>query len=153
MARDPWGDTSNFEQIQQTARPVVKAVTKAAAAVAGDIKQQVGGEGVRDEASTKSKPAQTKGDAAKGGASNAVGDDKQKALMQQTRQNLVRINEEIKKAREAREKKYQERMQTAKREKQEKQAESQEKKKDESVLARLMRGKQGSREAHQRTGG
>ena len=80
-------------------------------------------------------------------------DDKQQQLVAQTRQNLAKINEEIKRAREIRERRYQEKEKKENEAKQVEAVKKEEKKKGPNVLERMLKGRKGSREGIQRTGG
>jgi len=141
----------SFETIEGISKSAVKQVKKSASdtavAVAGDVRSQMTG---RDAAAgieqgKSNQPLDP-------GAQKSIADENKKVL-DQTRQNLERINAQIKRAREDRLKAESQKEQKQEAEKREKQEEVHKKQKEETVLSRLLLSKQGSREANQRTGG
>mgnify|MGYP001572658622 CR=1 FL=1 len=152
MAVNPWGQQSdeNIEGIMAKAgKQVKKAVSDTVKAVATDVKQQVTGDlgSGTEQNQTQGKPL----DPAQSSSAKAT-EDKHQALLEQTRQNLQKINDDIQRIRQERIKKEQE---VNKKEEQKKEQKKQveKKKQEEPAWKRMLKGKMGSREAHQRAGG
>jgi hypothetical protein len=128
---DPWGESSFENLTAQTA--------KATQQVRKDIKEQVLGV---DPTLSRSKDEATLGiDSQK---EEKVEDQKQ-VNMAQTRKNLEEINMGIKKIKDAREKEFRERM-SPKKGTEKKREEVEEKQKKDSLLQKILKGKQGSHE-------
>lgn len=128
---DPWGeDETAFEQLSTSAAAVQikKTAADAVTTVAGDIKNQF----------TTTVAVESAGD--------EVNKPEADRMLVQTRQNLKRIDAEIKQAREEREKKYQERLKSEKREQQKKIELVQKKNKQEDSLQAAIKRSQGSGE-------
>lgn len=129
-----------FEKLEtlgkMAAKPVKRAVgdafTDALASLTGNYPQDV----------EKNQPMP------QGQQKNMARDDAQK--MQQVRQNLAKINQEIVQARKSREQQYQQKDQVKQQVEEKKVFE---KKKKESVLQKLIKSRQGSKEAMQRASG
>ena len=126
----------------KAAKPIKKAVSDAARAVAGDVKEAVMGSNLVEEAGLKEIKPDEKQEIEK----------KQQLLMTETAANLKKINDEIKKAREERIKKQTQQVRQADQAVQAKKAEEQ-KRKEDPIWKKMLKGKMGSREAARNAGG
>jgi hypothetical protein len=147
LSQNPFeGSFENLStKAQGAAKKIVKAAGDAAGAMATDVKQQLTGDydkplveqmGLQTQTSQQQQQIQ----------------QNQQALLAQTKQNLDRINAEIKQAREMRIKKEQEKKKTEQQEKQQKQVEER-KKQEDPVWKKMLKGKMGSRESGKQASG
>lgn len=148
MANNPFAP-SPWESIEGITKKATPPVKRAVADVVKDVQQAVMGDGGMG-AVEKGAPDQKQSSQAL--AKNvAVADVKN---LQLARQNLARINAEVRQARAERMKKYQEKIQMqeqAKTQKREEKVVAQQKK--ETVLQKLIKSRQGTKEAIQRVSG
>lgn len=133
-------NNSSFEKLETLGKMAAKPVKRAVGDAFTDALQSLTGNYLQDVEKNQPMP--------QGQQKNMARDDAQK--MQQVRQNLARINQEIVQARKKREQQGQEK------DKVKQQVEEKkvfEKKKKESVLQKLIKSRQGSKEAMQRASG
>ena len=133
-------NSSPFEKLETLGKTAAKPVKRAVGDAFTDALQSLTGNYPQDVEKNQPMP--------QGQQKNMARDDAQK--MQQVRQNLVKINQEIVQARRSREQQYQQK-DRVKQQVEERQVF--EKKKKESVLQKLIKSRQGSKEAMQRASG
>jgi hypothetical protein len=150
MAVNPWGQQSdeNIEGIMaKAAKQVKKAASDTVKAVVADAKQQVTG----DPTSPAEQASLGAGKLDPGQQSQIQQQHQQ--VLAQTRQNLEQINAAINKARQERLKRDQEVNKKEEQKKEQKKQVEEQKKQEDPAWKRLLKGKMGSRESHQRAGG
>lgn len=138
--KNPWGDQNSFENMTTKAvKPVVKVIGDTVKTVAIDARQQITGN------------YQNSPDNPTGNNQSKSADDTnaKNAQMQQVRQNLEQINNQIKAIRQKRDQKEN----TEEKRKEDKKGVEQQKKQKEPIWKKFLMGKKGSRESHQRAGG
>ena len=133
-------NSSPFEKLETLGKTALKSVKRAVDDAFTDALQSLTGNYPQDVEKNQPMP--------QGQQKNMARDDVRK--MQQVRQNLVKINQEIVQARRSREQQYQQK-DRVKQQVEERQVF--EKKKKESVLQKLIKSRQGSKEAMQRASG
>jgi len=133
-------NSSPFEKLETLGKTAAKPVKRAVGDAFTDALQSLTGNYPQDVEKNQPMP--------QGQQKNMARDDAQK--MQQVRQNLAKINQEIVQARRSREQQYQQK-DRVKQQVEERQVF--EKKKKESVLQKLIKSRQGSKEAMQRASG
>ena len=133
-------NSSPFEKLETLGKTAAKPVKRAVGDAFTDALQSLTGNYPQDVEKNQPMP--------QGQQKNMARDDVRK--MQQVRQNLVKINQEIVQARRSREQQYQQK-DRVKQQVEERQVF--EKKKKESVLQKLIKSRQGSKEAMQRASG
>ena len=133
-------NSSPFEKLETLGKKALKPVKRAVDDAFTDALQSLTGNYPQDVEKNQPMP--------QGQQKNMARDDVRK--MQQVRQNLVKINQEIVQARRSREQQYQQK-DRVKQQVEERQVF--EKKKKESVLQKLIKSRQGSKEAMQRASG
>jgi hypothetical protein len=139
--KNPWGDQNSFENMTTKAvKPVVKAIGDTVKAVAIDARQQVTG----DYQNSPDNPTNNN--------QNKPADDPNVKLkqMQQVRQNLEQINNQITAIRQ---KNSQLKESGDKKIKEEKKVAEEQKKQKEPVWKKFLTGKSGSHESSRRAGG
>ena len=129
-----------FEKLETLGKMAAKPVKRAVGDAFTDALQSLTGNYLQDVEKNQPMP--------QGQQKNMARDDAQK--MQQVRQNLAKINQEIVQARKSREQQYQQKDQVKQQVEEKKVFE---KKKKESVLQKLIKSRQGSKEAMQRASG
>lgn len=152
LRRDPWGDTTgSFENLtQKVAKPVVKATSDAAKAVAADVKQQVMGD--YGPAMEQAQQAGHSSSYAKASEDKQEEAKKKQELMIQTRQNLDQINKKIVEIRQKKAKEAEQAKQAEKKDKDQKKYEER-KKNEDPFWKKMLKGKTGSKEGNVRAGG
>lgn len=139
--KNPWGDQNNFENMTSKAvKPVVKIVGDAVNAVAIDAKEQVTGD-YQNSPDNPTNNNQVK---------PVIDPNVKIKQMQQVRQNLEQINNQISAIRQ---RKNQLKESSDKKVKEEKKVVEEQKKQKEPVWKKFLTGKSGSHEAHKRVGG
>ena len=140
MKNNPWGQDEGMEKVEKGVQAVAKPVKQGAADLFKDALQSLTGN-YGQQVEQGQAPVQTQ----------QVKQDEAKKL-QETRARLVQINREIEEIRKKREQSQQ-----AKQAPQAEQAKLEkkvvEKKKKESVLAKIVKSRQGSKESMQRASG
>ncbi len=126
---------SPFESLENLTKKAAQPVKQAATDVARDISESFGFGKVVEQVTPQKKSQIKTGDA---------------AHLQQVRQNLARINQEIAEVRKKREQKWAEQNKQGEQTKQIKQVEQQKK---ESVLQKMIKSRTGTKEAMQRVSG
>ena len=132
---------SPFESLENLTKKAAQPVKQAAADVAGDVAESLGfGRGLEQGQPAPQVTPQKKTQINTGDA----------ARLQQTRQDLARINQEMAEARKKREQKWVGQIKQSEQIKQFKQIE---KKREDSVLQKMIKSRTGTKEAMQRASG
>lgn len=140
MNKNPWGQDEGMEKVEKGIKAVIKPVKKGAADMFKDALQSLTGN-YSQQVEQGQSPVQTQ----------QVKQDEAKKL-QETRSRLAQINREIEEIRKKRDgqNKPSEQIKQIKQTEQKKVVEKQKK---ESVLAKLIKSRQGSKESMQRASG
>jgi hypothetical protein len=148
---DPW--ETSFEtmtsQAQKTTAQVKKSAGDTVKAVLQDVKQQVSGDygAAMEQGQQAGAAGQSPKISPQEQAAKLQDEEKKKReLIAQTRQNLERINMEIKRARDERLKKEEERKKAEQKKAEEKKVVEQKKKEEDPAWKKMLQGKMGSRE-------
>lgn len=137
----------SFERLgKKAAQPVKQMATD----VARDVSESLGFSPSNSDSATLEHAVPTKTISSKALGQIKTGDA---ARLQQIRQNLARINQDIVEARKKREQKYQERTQQAEQKQQQQQVKKVEEVKKESVLQKLIKSRKGTKESMARASG
>lgn len=139
--RDPWGEESSFEQLTSApaSTQVKKVVSDATKTMLAEVRAQILGGG-KDNKNAQNQPPELQAKQV-----NEIKNNKEQKLAE-TRQNLERINAEIRKARENREREYQERIKKERQDKEKKMEVAQKKQQQENALQSAIKRGQGSGE-------